>query len=46
MARLGRLGLGRTAFKVTLAFCTIMALVLLNPFSLAPPRTFFLGMDL
>jgi hypothetical protein len=43
MARLGRLGLGRTAFKATLAFCTIMALVWFNPLQFIPSRTYFVG---
>lgn len=45
MARLGRLGLGRTGFKVALAFCTIMALAVLIPFRLYPSRGFSIGMD-
>ncbi|KEQ81001.1 glycoside hydrolase [Aureobasidium pullulans EXF-150] len=40
MARLGRLGWGRTAFKATLAFCTIMALAFLSPLGSASPRGF------
>jgi len=46
MARLGRLGLGRTGFKVALAFCTIMALALLGPFRFYSSREFFVGMDI
>ncbi|KAI4847391.1 glycoside hydrolase [Aureobasidium sp. EXF-8845] len=46
MARLGRLSIGRTAFKATLALCTIMALVLLNPFRLVPSQASFSDREL
>ncbi|KAK5999737.1 hypothetical protein QM012_005143 [Aureobasidium pullulans] len=43
MAKLGRLALGRTAFKTTLAFFTIVALVFVGPFRVALPRGFSIG---
>lgn len=43
MARLGRLGLGRTAFKATLVFFMIMALIFLGPFRVVFPRALPVG---
>jgi hypothetical protein len=45
MARLGRLALGRTAFKATLAFFAIMALAFLGPLRVVSPRGFPVGTD-